>query len=615
VARGPLQIETPADLTLEFVAGDRGFRSGGNLWVFSDVRQFCGLAASRLDYSLPDGIVVSGPPGTTWTGEALRGGGVLRTLDLFPTITEFLHGLHVRCTGGALSPGETVRIRLKTHPDGFLLPRNAIDDFYFGLVEDPHGELTFCPVPGDRYWNFHPRDVALRVHQSNGFAVAPGPPERLQVVAPSESTSTERAVVYLNLTDRYGNPAPLDDWGFSAASSVARADGRVAHGHGGSVEVPLGGAVDAISVTAGALAGRSNPIRRRAAGAPPLRLYWGDLHGMMFNHRPLADYFSWARDVARLDWAGGQLFSYLTSVAPVWQAFKAVWRDFYQPGRFVSLPSAECGTPPDGSHRHWFLPDVDQLPPIFCEDRPAAADPRLRARFDPDTIYCADYRALYRVVRELGGFVHGHFHTAFYEGETLAEIYQKQVEDTDVEEAKINRALRQGVRLGIVAGSDTHDSRPANPFPEPGGPRRPAGLTGVWAERLDRAALFEAFTQRRCYATTGQRLLLDFRVNDAWMGSTAAPDAGGRFAFRAEIVGTAPIDRVELLVDGSVARTYSPQRDHVTLRGAVPPATASSAAGAAARPAPYCYLRVYQRDGNRAWSSPVWLATSTPPVG
>jgi hypothetical protein len=601
VTRGRLQVDAVADLTLEYVAGDAGFHAGGNLWIFFDVRQFSGRLAPRLTYSLPDGIVVDGPTGTAWTGAALQDGGVLRTLDLYPTVTEFLHGLHVRCTDGAVAPGQVVRIRLKTHPDGFLLPRNAIDDFFFGLVEDPSGELTFSPVPGDRYWSFRPPEAEPRILQSNGIAVAAGPPERLQVICPSRSGG--RTIVQVNVTDRYGNPAAQDHRTFVAASSVGRAAARIVRG-GGSAELAVGGDVDRVAVTAGTLSGRSNPIR--LGSSPPFRLYWGDLHGMMFNQRPLADYFWWARDVARLDWAGGQLFSYLTSVAPVWRAFKAVWRAFDQPGRFVSLPSAECGTPPDGSHRHWFLPHVDELPPIFCEQRPAAADPKLRARFDPDTICCADYRELYRLVHQLGGFVHGHFHTSSYEGETLAEIYQKQVEDTAVEEAKINRALRQGVRLGIVSGSDTHDSRPANPFPEPGGPRLPAGLTGVWAERLDRAALFDAFKQRRCYATTGQRLLLDFRVNGAWMGATALPDPTGRFEFQTEVVATAPIERVELLVNGSLSRTFTPGRDHLTLAGGVPLESAAESR------TPYCYLRVQQRDGNRAWSSPVWLGSPTP---
>jgi hypothetical protein len=241
------------------------------------------------------------------------------------------------------------------------------------------------------------------------------------------------------------------------------------------------------------LRAESNPVRVVPA-LPTPRLYWGELHGMMFNERPFEYYFWWARDIARLDFAGGQLFSYFTCVAEAWERYREVWRAFNAPGRFVTLPSTEHGTPPDDSHRHSFLPSED-APPIFCEMPEAAEDPCLRARLHPDTVFCADYRELYAAVHRFGGFVHGHHHTRFYEGETLAEIYQKQVADPGVEEARINRALQAGVRLGIVAGSDTHDSRPANPHPEPWTPRFPAGLTGVWAERLDRGALFEAFSR------------------------------------------------------------------------------------------------------------------------
>ena len=104
-----------------------------------------------------------------------------------------------------------------------------------------------------------------------------------------------------------------------------------------------------------------------------------------------------------------------------------------------------------------------------------------------------------------------------------------------------------------------------------------------------------------CYATTGQRLFLDFRVNDAWMGSTATADARGRYAFASEILGTAEIDLVELVVNGAVALTITPRRQHVAIAGEVPLDDAPLA------PVAYCYLRVRQRDENRAWSSPVWL--------
>jgi hypothetical protein len=62
---------------------------------------------------------VSGPEGTRWSATALAWGGVVRTLDLYPAVQEFLHGVHVRCDAGALAPGDSVRISLKTCPDGF----------------------------------------------------------------------------------------------------------------------------------------------------------------------------------------------------------------------------------------------------------------------------------------------------------------------------------------------------------------------------------------------------------------------------------------------------------------------------------------------------------------
>ena len=143
------------------------------------------------------------------------------------------------------APGEVVRIALKTHGDGFLLPRNAIADFFFGVVEDPQGELRFLPVPEDRYWSFQSRGAALRILQSNGIAVASGPPERVQVVCPSESDG--RVVARVNVTDRHGNPIRAN-----------------------TVERTVRGAVDSVTVRVSEVGGRSNPVR--VNGPPERRL-------------------------------------------------------------------------------------------------------------------------------------------------------------------------------------------------------------------------------------------------------------------------------------------------------------------------------------------------------
>ena len=47
----------------------------------------------------------------------------------------------------------------------------------------------------------------------------------------------------------------------------------------------------------------------------------------------------------------------------------------------------------------------------------------------------------------------------------------------------------------------------------------------AWAPELTREAVFDALHARRTYGTTGRRILLDFRVNDAPVGSEIALDA------------------------------------------------------------------------------------------
>jgi hypothetical protein len=94
---------------------------------------------------------------------------------------------------------------------------------------------------------------------------------------------------------------------------------------------------------------------------------------------------------------------------------------------------------------------------------------------------------------------------------------------------------------------------------------------------------------------------MDVRVNGAWMGATARADRTGRFELVAEILGSAEIATVELVVNGAVGRRYTPGRQHVHLADFVPLMDAPQVA------APYCYLRAAQRDGQRAWSSPIWL--------
>ena len=588
-AEGSLQVGETVSLELLYAPPAGGMQAGGNLWIFYDIRQF---GDRKHAYDAADGISVSGPEGTSWEAEGLMDGRQVRTFDIHPPAPEFLHAVHVKCVGGSVAEGDRVVIQIGTAPDGFVLPVNAIDAFYFWLVEDPAGELSLYHPERDKYHYFLPRDAELSVLESNPLTITAAEPAALQVTTPSHSAgqATTRVVV----TDRYGNP--VRDAAGEVRLRTARGETTAAlSSFSAEGTVPLEGPADSVRVSFGEIEGASNPVRVEA-DTSPYTLYWGDPHGMLFNQRPIVEHFAWGKDVNDLDFAGGQLFSYSICIEEIWDELQDAWRQYDLPGEFVALPSAEFATGPDGSHRHGFFPAPEGQPPVFCEDRPAANDPKLHARYHPDTIYCRDYQEFYREMKRRGALIHGHFHTHFYVQEHLAEIYQKQQTDGVTEEEKINQFLMRGVKLGIVSGSDTHDNRPANPYKEPG-PSGPAGLTGVWAERLDRSTILDAFFNRRCYATTGVRIVVDFRVNGGWVGSTVQAD---RFAFTADVVGTTDIEQIDLVVNGDTAKSYTPNGQHVQLEDDVP--VRFSPVGAN-----YCYLRVRQVDGNRAWTSPIWL--------
>src|SRR5207247_269967 len=96
--------------------------------------------------------------------------------------------------------------------------------------------------------------------------------------------------------------------------------------------------------------------------------------------------------------------------------------------------------------------------------------------------------------------------------------------------------LPPGRPLGIPHHPNTHSAMPGSRLDNMGGVEPEefvtGGLTAVWAPELTREALFEALHARRTYATTTARILVDFRVNDAPMGSEIARPADGKVRVR-----------------------------------------------------------------------------------
>ena len=127
-----------------------------------------------------------------------------------------------------------------------------------------------------------------------------------------------------------------------------------------------------------------------------------------------------------------------------------------------------------------------------------------------------------------------------------------------------------------------------------------AGFTGVWAEALTLEAVFAALRDRRCYATTGERIVAEMTVDGLPMGAGAPPGERREqhtVAFR--LVGTERISRVEVLRDGQVVHRIDPYIEEVE--------DSWTDSGDGARGARFYYVRARQVDGSAAWLSPVWV--------
>ncbi|HEX2514816.1 MAG TPA: hypothetical protein VH257_08935, partial [Chloroflexota bacterium] len=106
-------------------------------------------------------------------------------------------------------------------------------------------------------------------------------------------------------------------------------------------------------------------------------------------------------------------------------------------------------------------------------------------------------------------------------------------------------SLARGYRMGVVGGSDSHDGRPGADTPGYQERRYAQGaLTALLAEDLTLAGVHEALRARRCYATTGARILLHFGADGHHTGEAYRSGAAPTLAV--DVTGTAPLESVTL---------------------------------------------------------------------
>ena len=428
---------------------------------------------------------------------------------------------------GSLAPGDTVTIVLGDRSQGS--PGIRAQTFQesaheFRLLVDPTNASVALPLP-----------------TSPLFPVIPGPPVELVCILPSQAVVGEPVEIFVKGQDAWGNPTPAPDslklvWSGEGAAEIA--------GNRLFCRTPGTGWLLA---SAGSLTCRSNPIT--AYSTPPTRAkYWGDLHAQTagtVGTGTEAEYFTFGRDVARLDFASHQGNDFQMDDA-YWAHLNRVVSEFHSDGRFVVFPGYEwsANTPAGGDRNviyrqegqpifrssHWQIPHTP-------EDASSPAHPaselfaRIRQHIPPEDVL-------------LGSHVGGRYaDIRRYFDEELGPLVEV-VSCWGVFEWMLWDAFEMGYTVGVMCNSDGHKGRPGAEGPGAGEFGIGGGLTCVLAEELGRDALFAALKARRCYGTTGPRIALDFTIDDQPMGSVI--DASGPVDMRASVIGCGPLESLTL---------------------------------------------------------------------
>lgn len=372
------------------------------------------------------------------------------------------------------------------------------------------------------------------------FEVLPGPECYRRVIVPSSARPGEPFPVRLISLDRFSNltrTTPRDVQ--IKLGRAVLAEGITYRGRGEvEVSLPEEGvfrlAADGV---------RSNPIRiTQEPGGP----YWGDIH---IHNYPSVDAmgntpYEYARDVSCLDFAGTAEHG-AGGLRRHWAQTKRWCREHHEPGRFVTVLGVETNV-------RWHCNVYfygDNAPRIPSQAKGGSG-------VTPED--------LVKYVRQTGGICQIH-HTGWgydmrkrYPDEMrLLEIYsmhgsselycpgdplalgtQRQRPRDDRKGPLYARdAWALGQRFVVHGSSDNHFGQGGVHY---------NSVTAVHAPELTRKSILDTMLAGRCYATTGERILLDFRVNGRPMGSEFQARKGEKLTFGIEVHGTDTLASVEV---------------------------------------------------------------------
>lgn len=460
----------------------------------------------------------------------------------------------------ALYPGDTITVVMGDRSKGS--PGRQAQSF-------PESECVFA-VFVDALNSGHYQRVP---QVSPPLRVVTGEAQRFVLQSPSRVSAGAPFRIKVHGSDVYGNPTPAEAENLVVQGtdspirfSLKKDDGRSKWIADACISEP---GVHYLELWDGKnCLARSNPIQ--VCETPKMGLYWGDTQAQTASTvgvGTVAEYFTYARDVAGIDFCAHQANDFIFQDAD-WQEVIDETKRFHEPGRFVSILGYEwSGTAGAGGDRN-VLFQGDEAPLFRSsswqleQGAPETERPTAKDLHDAIRAFQNEKKQKVVLIPHIGGrrVAMGSIDP---ELEPVLEICSCH----GIFEWALRDALERGYRLGVIAASDDHTCRPGLSYPSTPEMAIQGGLSAVYAKALTRESVLEALLSRRCYGTTGERIIVWVEADEHPMGSEFSTHAAPQI--RVNVVGTAPLEEISLYNHSRKVfnvKPNPPQRDSRRIR-------------------------------------------------
>ncbi len=481
----------------------------------------------------------------------------------------------------------------------------------------------------------------------------PDEADTLQIISKSILSSGQNSIAYISALDKHENVSI----GFEGTVSIQTnaihhnlpAFIHFSAADSGIIEVPFYISDTGIFYIKGKVSNDANAIRGATTIFNPImvtknedkRIFWGDFHthGEQSRDGMGSNYHRYAKKVAGLDFfsitdhADNILDTFgLNNMEWSWQRQAAV--QYNKPGEFVTFLGYENSFDnPSGHYNCIFnFKDADialvpNLPKRLYKDILKIWDALDTMSSSIESITIPHHTGkIFNIFTDVnsGSAFSGQYYNSKYKNCIEIMSWQGQSELYNPLSPLSYENLRPtsgsakgpyyaqdawvlGEKLGVMASGDNHYAQCG---------RHMEGITAVVADSLERNTIFQAFKNRHTYATTGERIIVDFKINNAIMGDDIYlhPDSAMHLAVK--VIGTDTIEKVEVLKWDFVNHNYSSLGNPIydVVHTETPNSIISNikAHNISHDNNSLFYIRVTQKNRlapgtSLAWTSPIWV--------